>query len=120
MYDTIIVGGPSSGLQLGALLSGLEGHTVLVLEKSSRLGALAYHLLDENMQLSDSGNVQAFLDSVAKIFQVDIRLNAIDWPENALWDLCSQICPGEIYKNQIISVEDYPAVKALKEKNGLS
>lgn len=77
----------------------------------------AYHLLDEDMQLSNSDNVQAFLDSVAKIFQVDIRLNVIDWPENELWDVCSQICPGEIFKNKIISVAEYPAVEALKQKN---
>ncbi len=40
MYDTIIVGGGVTGLQLGALLSA-DGEKVLILEKSSRLGGRA-------------------------------------------------------------------------------
>lgn len=40
MYDTIIVGGGITGLQLGALLAN-DGEKVLLLEKSSRLGGRA-------------------------------------------------------------------------------
>ena len=54
MYDTIIVGGGSSGLQLGALLSGVEGKKVLVLEKSSRLGGRA-NVLEKEGFIVDYG-----------------------------------------------------------------
>jgi phytoene dehydrogenase-like protein len=40
MYDSLIVGGGITGLQLGALLA-VEGEKVLVLEKSSRIGGRA-------------------------------------------------------------------------------
>lgn len=40
MYDTVVVGGGITGLQLGALLAN-DGEKVLVLEKSARLGGRA-------------------------------------------------------------------------------
>lgn len=59
MYDTIVVGGGITGLQLGALLAN-DGENVLVLEKSSHLGGRAAIVKKEGYTLDYGIHVVRF------------------------------------------------------------
>ena len=76
-----------------------------------------YQLIDNNQNLRDRSNVKCFLDAVAKNFKVNIKILGLDWTEEALLDVCSQISPEPIEKNKIISVVKYREIEGLKEKN---
>ena len=76
-----------------------------------------FQLLDHSLKIPNKNNVQAFIDAVAKIFEVKIQFIALNWTEEDLLKVCSDISPGPNNEKEIISVAGYPAIEALKEEN---
>jgi hypothetical protein len=125
----------SSNSPLYALLEGLknlmlyrrlqsDGHPGCQIIADVNLGILApldyfqaYHLIGADRIILNCPSAHSFLNAIAQEFQTRITIYAIEWPEEALWDVCASISPGPFKENQIISVERYPAIENLKENN---
>ena len=55
----------------------------------------AYHLVSTDRKIQNRLSLQPFLDAIAQEFQTKVSLLALDWSEEALWDVCASITkPG--------------------------
>jgi hypothetical protein len=77
----------------------------------------AYGLVGTDREIHDSHPIQSFLDAIAQEFRTRVTFFALDWSEEALWNVCTSISPGTSNENQVISVEGSAAIEALREKN---
>jgi len=77
----------------------------------------AHRLVNADMKIINRHIVQSFLDAIAQEFQTRVTFLALDWPEEALWEVCASLSPEHSGENQMVTVQGYPDIDNLREKN---
>jgi hypothetical protein len=61
--------------------------------------------------------LQEFFNEISMAFNTNIQIIAIDWSEEALLKVCSDLSPKRSLEAKVVSVFGYPPIEFLNENN---
>lgn len=74
-----------------------------------------HNIIDKDYNLYKQRELNNFLNATANIFRTRIKILALNWREEDLWDICTEIKPKYLSAKERVSVKGFPEIEALRE-----